>query len=53
MPIIIYGETIYDNLLRMGYSRILRDKKYHLCNGFVSYFEVPKSYVRKRNFFNL
>ena len=30
MPIIIYCGTIYDNLLQMGYSRILRDKKCHL-----------------------
>ena len=30
MPIIIYCGTIYDNLLQMGSSRILRDKKFHL-----------------------
>ena len=26
MPMIIYCETIYDNLLQMGLSRIERDK---------------------------
>ena len=27
MPMIIYCETIYDNLIEMGYSRILHAKK--------------------------
>ena len=41
MPIIYCG-TIYDNLLEMGYSRILYDIKYHLLMGFISYCDIQK-----------